>query len=83
MALLHFLLIYDHEQQKLVEALELGQQVAAAAEAYSQYEEKYRDRTGIEIVLVGADSLDTIRTTHAHYFGDGSALEPFGELLTH
>jgi hypothetical protein len=23
-----------------------------------------------EIVLVGADSLEMLRTTHAHYFGD-------------
>jgi hypothetical protein len=23
-----------------------------------------------EIVLVGADSLETLQTTHAHYFGD-------------
>lgn len=82
-ALQHFLLVYDHQQQKLLETLELGEFGDAAAQAYSEYEDKYRDRTGIEIVLVGADSLDTIRTTHSHYFdGGANGLEPFGELLT-
>jgi hypothetical protein len=81
-ALLHFLLIYDHQQQRLLEALELGTRGADAARAYSRYEEKYRDSEGIEIVLVGADSLETIRTTHSHYFdGDARSDEPFGELL--
>lgn len=80
MALLHFLLIYDHEQQRLLAAKELGTNVDSAGSTYAEYEEKYRDRKGIEIVLVGADSLDTIRQTHAHYFSE-SASAPFSELL--
>jgi hypothetical protein len=81
MALRHFLLIYDHERQTLLEALDLGTRGDAAAQTYSEYEEKYRDEHGIEIVLVGADSLDTIRTTHAHYF-DGADAALFPEELT-
>jgi vacuolar-type H+-ATPase subunit F/Vma7 len=81
MPLLHFLLIYDHEQQRLIEAKELGTGVADAARTYAEYERQFKDQRGIEIVLVGADSLDTIRKTHAHYFAE-SATEPFSELLT-
>jgi hypothetical protein len=81
MALQHFLLIYDHSQQALIETLHLGSRGEDAARIYGEYEQMYRDRPGIEIVLVGADSLDTIRRTHAHYFSD-SATEPFHELLT-
>lgn len=79
MALRHFLLIYDHEHQRLLESLDLGSSGDAAAQTYSEYEERYRDSKGIEIVLVGADSLDTIRLTHAHYF-DGAETELFTEL---
>lgn len=79
--LLHFLLIYDHNAQKLLDAVELGSGAKRAAEAYTAYEERYRDhQDGIEIVLVGADSLDTIRRTHGHYFSE-SASDPFSELL--
>lgn len=80
MALLHFLLIYDHAEGRLLDAVELGTAAREAARAYSEYEEKYRGRSGIEIVLVGADSLETIQMTHAHYFAD-AADEPFAELL--
>jgi hypothetical protein len=78
--LLHYLLIYDHSEQRLLDALELGTNVEDAARTYADYEQTYRDRQGIEIVLVGADSLDTIRRTHAHYFSE-SAGEPFEKLL--
>jgi len=80
MSLQHYLLIYDHGEQRLVDAVELGTAAENAAKTYADYEERYRDRKGIEIVLVGADSLDTIRQTHAHYFNE-SATEPFAELL--
>lgn len=80
MALLHFLLIYDHSSQQLLEALPLGTNAEDAARTYAEYEQRYRDQEGIEIVLVGADSLDTIRQTHAHYFSE-SAGDPFEKLV--
>jgi hypothetical protein len=81
MSLLHFILIYDHQQQRLLDALEFGDRREDATAKYAEIEREYKDREGLEIVLVGADSLDTIRKTHAHYFSD-EATEPFGELLT-
>ena len=39
--------------------------------AYAATEEEYRDRRAIEIVLIGSDSIETVRMTHANYF-DGS-----------
>lgn len=81
MSLLHFILIYDHQQQRLLEALEFGEHGEDATAKYAEYEREYKDREGVEIVLVGADSLETIRQTHAHYFSD-SASDPFSELLT-
>jgi len=80
MAPINFLLIYDHEQQHLVETLNLGNRAEEAARTYAEYERRYRGQKSIEIVLVGADSLETIKRTHAHYFSD-SAADPFATLV--
>jgi hypothetical protein len=80
MPLHHFLLIYDLKRGRLAEQLDLGDDGEAAAAEYSRYEAEYRDREGFEIVLVGADSIETIRQTHAHYF-NGAGEQAFDELL--
>jgi len=80
MPLRHFLLIYDLSAGHLVEQLDLGEDGEAAAAEYSRREAEYRDRDGFEIVLVGADSIETIRQTHAHYF-NGNGDRAFDELL--
>lgn len=67
MALFHFLLIYDLSAERLVRQEEYADADEAVA-AYATAERQYRGRNELEIVLVGADSLDTIRQTHAHYF---------------
>ena len=81
MSLTHYILIYDHGQQRLLQTLDFGNRGGEAAKKYAEYEQQYQDQKGIEIVLVGADSLDTIRATHAHYFSD-SAADPFEGLVT-
>jgi hypothetical protein len=80
MPLHHFLLIYDLRAGQLVEQLDLGEDGDAAAAEYSRREAEYRHREGFEIVLVGADSIDTIRETHSHYF-NGTDEDAFAELL--
>ncbi len=73
--LCHFLLAYDHDLQELVERKEYADGDVAAA-AYTDAERRYRDRSRIEIVLVGADSIETIMRTHGHYF-DRAEVSPF------
>jgi hypothetical protein len=63
----YFLLVYNLETQALA-IEEFGGDDAAAAAAYSQREHEYRDNNAVEVVMVGADSLDTVRKTHSHYF---------------
>ena len=64
-----FLLIYDHEAQKLRENREFSdKECDVATDAYQAAERLYRDDPSIEIVLIGADSLATIHRTHGHYF---------------
>lgn len=67
----HFLLVFDHAHEQLLEERHFGADSAKALRAYSEYEERYKDHREIEIVLIGSDSIETVRTTHANYY-DGS-----------
>jgi hypothetical protein len=67
MPLVHFLLVYDRQQQKLL--FEHGyEDPAEALKAYEEAEAKHRHDQHMEIVLVGADSIETVRLTHGNYF---------------
>jgi hypothetical protein len=68
----HFLLVFDHAAGKLIEEIEFGIESDRAVAAYAAKEDEFRDRDLVDIVLIGSDSLDTVRLTHANYF-DGSA----------
>lgn len=74
----HFLLVYDHKNQRLVSKRQFTNGPMAAS-AYATCEAEHRNESDLEIVLVGADSLRTIMRTHGHYFR--SAEEPFPSLL--
>jgi hypothetical protein len=67
----NFLLVFDHERGELVELHELGDDGAAAVTAYDAKEREFEGRGRVEVVLLGSDSLDTVRLTHANYFGGG------------
>jgi hypothetical protein len=69
MAVIHFLLAYDLKEQRLVLQREFDDG-AEAATAYADLESEHRDNGDLEIVLVGADSLETIKVTHAQYFDE-------------
>lgn len=63
----HFLLVYDHGRQRLLEQKAFTDALKAAA-AYAAAEKQHRNDRDLEIVLVGADSIETIKQTHGHYF---------------
>lgn len=69
--MIHYLLIFDHKTGQLVTEEPFSDAEQAVA-AYQDAEAKHFTNRAMEIVLVGADSIDTIRKTHGHYF-DGSA----------
>ena len=64
----HFLLVYSFDEQRLVEQREFTTS-REATDAYDAAERLHRGESKFEIVLVGSDSIDTIRQTHGHYFG--------------
>lgn len=76
MALQHFLLVYDLVARKLVRQDEFSDGDEAAV-AYGALEREYKGRSDLEIVLVGADSIETIKRTHAHYFDAEVGASPF------
>ena len=78
MPLIHYLLIYNIDLGRLVETKEFKDAAAAAAE-YAALERAYAGQGSFEIVLVGADSIETIKRTHGQYFADvaGAVASPF------
>ena len=68
MADCHYLLVYDLAARRLIESVDLGSDSAAAVVAYQEHEAAHEDRKDIEIVLVAADSIETVRQTHRSYF---------------
>ena len=71
---IHFLLLYDVEHARLVEVRQFRDPEEAVA-AYERAEVSHRDDASVEVVLLGADSLDTLKVTHANYFRSDSREE--------
>jgi hypothetical protein len=71
MADVHVLLVYSLNEQKLLSHREFSsEEQDEAFAAYTTAEAEHRGLGDVEIVLVAADSLDTIRRTHSSYFRD-------------
>jgi len=66
----HFLLVFDHDKGELIQNREF-KSPSQALTAYSATERSYTRDQNVEVVLIGADSLATVRRTHANYFPGG------------
>jgi hypothetical protein len=63
----HFLVVYDLAESKArVESF--GTDYDRALEAYAKAEQDLENRESFDIVLLGADSIETIKRTHSSYF---------------
>ena len=75
----NWLIVYDWRAARFAGWSDLGTDTAEAAKQYASFERRYRYEDGYEVVLIGADSTETIKRTHAHYFGkDPNDLDPLG-----
>jgi hypothetical protein len=72
----HFLVLHEPGLGRL-DILEFDDEEAATA-AYGALELEHLGHRDLEIALLGADSLDTIRRTHGHYFSRGDVQHPEG-----
>jgi len=79
----HFLVIYDIRAAKAT-VTEFDDYDAALA-AYESIEKQNVGRNDLDIVLLGADSLETIEKTHSSYFmtTEGGFEQFLGDVLTH
>jgi hypothetical protein len=79
MAVHHFLIVFNLKTDELVRFEPPGRDVNKATAEYTTVEREYRDRPDhedVEIVLVGADSRETLEVTHSRYFRQGEPV-PF------
>ncbi len=76
----HFILVFDRRAGRLLNQHDFGVEAKAAVVKYEELEEQYRDCPHMDIVLVGSDSIETVKVTHANYF-DGSAKDVYAEVL--
>ena len=63
----HFLIVYDIPSGK-AQVRRFGTDYDAAQAAYAELEGEMRGRDDLDIVLLGADSLATVKRTHSSYF---------------
>lgn len=87
MAIRNFLVVFNWRESKLDHWRDLDRELRdgetsaqEAQELYRQYEARFKPDDGYEVVMIGADSIETVRQTHGHYFGK-IAIDPFAELL--
>jgi hypothetical protein len=72
----HFLIVYDIPSAN-ADGRPYGTDYDAALEAYQRAEWDAFDRSDVEVVLLGADSLETIKRTHSSYFHKAESFEAF------
>lgn len=77
----HFILVFDRHAGRLLNQLEFGTNASKALAAYENLEREHRENLSMDIVLVGSDSIDTVKVTHANYF-DGSAKDLYADVLS-
>lgn len=75
----HFLVTYDPENDQ-AKVEDFGTDYDSALTAYAQAERAAGFATKLDIVLLSADSLETIKQTHSSYF-KGASHEQLKELL--
>ena len=63
----HFLVVYEISAGK-GDVVPFERDYDAALAAYNEAEEKHRDDPDIEVVLLGSDSIETLKRTHSSYF---------------
>jgi hypothetical protein len=73
MKLVHFLLVYDLRERRL--AVKEFDDPVEATEAYGLAEAQHLGDSDTEIVLIGSDSIDTVKKTHGHYFNERDTIE--------
>jgi hypothetical protein len=75
-----FLLVFDRDRGALLELRELGD-ARDAEHKRIHLELTHRGNAGIEVVVLEAESIQQLRSTHARYFG-ATGLEDLAKAAT-
>lgn len=62
-----YLLVYNRRRGRIIRHRSFSQP-GPALEARFEAEREFRDEPDIEVVVLGADSWDSLKHTHARYF---------------
>lgn len=73
----HFLLVFDHSAGRLLDVQRFGSDADRALVAYAAKERELEKDKMVEIVLIGSDSFETVKLTHANYFDGTVAVSPY------
>lgn len=65
----NWILVFDWNSGYFVNWKSVSRDPKQAYSVYSEYEGKYTEQAGFEVVLVGSSNVSMIRKTHSHYFG--------------
>jgi hypothetical protein len=73
----YYLLVYDTATQRLADGPDEYLDGDDAQAAFVAAEERLRGEDELQVVMFVARSLDNVRSTHPHYFDEGT--EPGGQ----
>lgn len=76
----HFVLIFDRRSGRVLREEEFTDARAAMYERFAA-ERLHRGNPDVEVVVLGAESAEALRNTHARYFQDVAALTRRGVTL--
>jgi hypothetical protein len=79
-ALTHFLIVFDRATSRLVSKTSYSEEEDAMAE-FSKAERANYGNEDIEVVLLSADSIETLEKTHGHYFSGKDEKTNYVKLL--
>ena len=73
-----FLIVFDTTAGRIVEETSFAESDDAMA-VFSETERKHAQDQHLQVLLFTADSLESVKSTHPHYFsGAGPNTDPFG-----
>lgn len=78
--LILFLLVFDRASGDLVSIKQFDNEDLATSEL-SLEERKNAKNEHIEVVLIGSDSIETLKKTHGHYFSGKEINPDYNKLL--
>jgi hypothetical protein len=68
----HWLIVYDRSQGELLRCCEFSDSQEALRERFA-VERDNREKSWLEIVVLGGNSLETIKSTHSRYFATATS----------